>query len=78
MSINIAVLASGRGSNLEAILEAIAEGKLDAKVQLVLVNVPGAGAIDIPGSEGEIAGDDGVVGAGRERGGTHHRRLVDR
>lgn len=47
MSINIAVLASGRGSNLEAILEAIAQGKLDAKVQLVLVNVPTAGAIDI-------------------------------
>lgn len=47
MSINIAVLASGRGSNLEAILEAIAQGKLDAKVQLVLVNVPGAGAVDI-------------------------------
>jgi phosphoribosylglycinamide formyltransferase-1 len=47
MPIDIAVLASGRGSNLEAILEAIAEGKLDAKVQLVLVNVPGAGAIDV-------------------------------
>jgi len=47
MSINIAVLASGRGSNLEAILEAISLGKLDAKVQVVLVNVPGAGAIDI-------------------------------
>ncbi len=47
MSINIAVLASGRGSNLEAILEAIAQGELDAKVQLVLVNVPTAGAIDI-------------------------------
>ena len=47
MSINIAVLASGRGSNLEAILEAIAQGKLDAVVKLVLVNVQGAGALDI-------------------------------
>jgi phosphoribosylglycinamide formyltransferase-1 len=47
MSINIAVLASGRGSNLEAILAAIAEGKVDAQVKLVLVNVPGAGALDI-------------------------------
>jgi phosphoribosylglycinamide formyltransferase-1 len=52
MSINIAVLASGRGSNLEAILDAIAAGKLDAKVQLVLVNVPGAGAIDIANRHG--------------------------
>lgn len=52
MSINIAVLASGRGSNLEAILDAIAAGKLDAKVQLVLVNVPGAGAIEIANKHG--------------------------
>lgn len=52
MSINIAVLASGRGSNLEAILDAIASGMLDAKVQLVLVNVPGAGAIDIAEKHG--------------------------
>ncbi|HIA50716.1 MAG TPA: phosphoribosylglycinamide formyltransferase [Candidatus Melainabacteria bacterium] len=52
MSINIAVLASGRGSNLEAILEAIAQGKLDAKVKLVLVNVPGAGAIEIASKYG--------------------------
>lgn len=52
MSINIAVLASGRGSNLEAILDSIAAGKLDAKVQLVLVNVPGAGAIDIANKHG--------------------------
>ncbi len=52
MPINIAVLASGRGSNLEAILDAIAQGKLDAKVQLVLVNVPGAGAVDIANKHG--------------------------
>ena len=52
MSINIAVLASGRGSNLEAILDAVASGKLDAKVQLVLVNVPGAGAVDIASKHG--------------------------
>lgn len=52
MSIKIAVLASGRGSNLEAILDAIAGGKLDAKVQVVLVNVPTAGAIDIAEKHG--------------------------
>ena len=52
MSINIAVLASGRGSNLQAILDAISTGNLDAKVQIVLVNVPGAGAIDIAAKHG--------------------------
>lgn len=52
MSINLAVLASGRGSNLEAILEAIDKGNLDARVQVVLVNVPGAGAIDIAAKYG--------------------------
>lgn len=47
MPLKIAVLASGRGSNLEAILEAVAAGRLDATVKLVLVNVASAGAIDI-------------------------------
>lgn len=47
MPLNIAVLASGRGSNLEAILEAIAAGKLDVTVKLVLVNVANAGAIEV-------------------------------
>lgn len=54
MSINIAVLASGRGSNLQAILDAISAGNLDAKVQIVLVNVPGAGAIDIAAKHGVV------------------------
>ncbi|HEY9785172.1 MAG TPA: phosphoribosylglycinamide formyltransferase, partial [Candidatus Obscuribacterales bacterium] len=44
--LNLAVLASGRGSNLKAILEAIKNGSLDAKVSVVICNVPGAGAID--------------------------------
>ena len=34
--LQLAVLASGRGSNLQAILEAIQEGQLQAKVNVVI------------------------------------------
>lgn len=46
MSISIAILVSGRGSNMEAILEAIAEGKLNATVPVVLSNNPDAVALE--------------------------------
>ena len=45
MSIRIAVLASGRGSNLQAILDAIARGALDAQVVGVFSDKPGAAAL---------------------------------
>lgn len=38
MTATIAVLASGDGSNLQAILDACASGELDAEVSLVVVN----------------------------------------
>ena len=45
MSARIAVLASGRGSNLQAILQAIASGQLDAEVVGVFSDKPGAPAL---------------------------------
>ena len=45
MSIRIAVLAAGRGSNLQAILDAIARGALDAQVVGVFSDKPGAAAL---------------------------------
>lgn len=45
MTQRIAVLASGRGTNLRAILEAIADGRLDAEVVGVFSNKPGAPAL---------------------------------
>lgn len=42
MSIKLAVLISGNGTNLQAILDAIAEGTLDATVELVLSSRPDA------------------------------------
>ncbi len=42
----LAILISGRGSNLEAILRAIAEGRLEASPNLVVTNRAGAGGLD--------------------------------
>lgn len=46
MGIRIAVLASGRGSNLLAILEAIAEGKIDGEIVVVLSDKAEAKALE--------------------------------
>ncbi len=45
-SLDLGVLVSGRGSNLQAILDAIGGGSLDAKVRLVVSNKPGAQALE--------------------------------
>lgn len=44
--IRIAVLASGGGTNLQAILDACAAGRIDGRVEVVLANVPGALALE--------------------------------
>lgn len=45
MTLRVAVLASGNGSNLQAILDAIAQGLVQAKVTLVLSDRPDAPAL---------------------------------
>lgn len=42
----LGVLVSGSGTNLQAVLDAIAEGKLDAKIGVVVSNVANAKALD--------------------------------
>lgn len=42
----LGVLISGRGSNLKAIIEAIAEGRLDATIAIVISNTAGAPGLD--------------------------------
>jgi phosphoribosylglycinamide formyltransferase-1 len=42
----LGVLASGSGTNLQALLDACARGAVDARVAVVVSNVPGAGALD--------------------------------
>jgi phosphoribosylglycinamide formyltransferase-1 len=45
-SLKVGVLASGRGSNLAALIEAAADPAYPAEIALVLVNVRGAAALD--------------------------------
>lgn len=42
----VGVLISGRGSNLQAIIDAIADGRLDATIAIVISNRPGAQGLD--------------------------------
>ena len=46
MSARIAVLASGRGSNLQALLDAIADGRIDGSICGVFSDRPDAAALD--------------------------------
>ncbi len=46
MSINLAVFASGSGTTLQAIIDSIETGKLDAKITIVVSNNPGAYALE--------------------------------
>jgi phosphoribosylglycinamide formyltransferase-1 len=48
----LAVLASGRGSNLAAIADACADGRIAAEPALVLSNVAGAGALELARQRG--------------------------
>lgn len=45
--LNLAVFASGRGSNFEAILKSTKEGRLKAEVKVVISNRAEAGALEI-------------------------------
>lgn len=45
MTLNIAVFASGRGSNFKAIVDAIKEGKCDAKILFLVSDNPNAAAL---------------------------------
>jgi len=50
--LRLAVLISGRGSNLQAIVDAIAAGRLMAQVAQVLSNRPGAAGLDVAAAAG--------------------------
>lgn len=51
-SFRIAVLVSGRGSNLQALIDAVADGSLDAHIFGVFSDRPGAFALQRAGSAG--------------------------
>ncbi len=52
MSIKIAVFVSGRGSNLNAIIQAVEDGELDAEIVQVISNDPEAPALTIAAQHG--------------------------
>jgi phosphoribosylglycinamide formyltransferase-1 len=66
MNRTIGVLVSGRGSNLQAIIDAISEGRLDARIGLVISNRPDA--------QGLVRAQD----AGIETMCVDHRSFADR
>lgn len=52
MTLQIAALASGTGSNIASIIAAISDGRLNARMCVVLSNNPLAGALDIARAAG--------------------------
>ena len=46
MSLKLAVLASGSGTNFQAMVDAVRQGVLDADIRIVICNRPGAKVID--------------------------------
>ena len=47
MNRRLGVLVSGRGSNLQALIDAVAGGRLDATIAMVISNRPDAPALDL-------------------------------
>ena len=74
MTIRIAVLVSGRGSNLEAILQAIKDGELNAKVDTVISNRPDALALHVARKYGVHALAIDQQGISRQE---HETRLLE-
>ena len=54
MSLQLAVLASGSGTNFQAMVDAVRRGALDADIRIVICNRPGAGVIDRAKAAGVI------------------------
>jgi len=52
VTLNLGVLISGRGSNLEAILKAVADRRLDGRVALVVSNRAAAAGLEIAARHG--------------------------
>jgi len=74
--IRIAVLASGGGTNLQALLDACAAGRVDGRIEVVLSNVPAAPALQRAREAGvatEVLPSKGVTDRA-----AYDRQLVER
>jgi phosphoribosylglycinamide formyltransferase-1 len=74
MPINLAFMASGRGSNLEAILEAIRTKQLDAVPKIVITNDVQARALSVAKDYGVRA--IGISSLGRSRA-EHEKEILE-
>jgi phosphoribosylglycinamide formyltransferase-1 len=62
--IRVGVLASGSGSNLQALLDAARDGRIDGQIAAVVCNVPGARALErarVAGVPAELLPSKGVT-----------------
>src|ERR1700722_3021079 len=69
--LKLAILISGRGSNMVAIARACLAGKINARIRVVISDSPGAGGLASTGEQGIGAMTIPGPGAG-ERGGFEH------
>lgn len=63
--INLGILISGRGSNMEAILKAVKKGKIHAKAAVVISNKPDAKGLKVAqrlGVQTEVVDSEGIKG----------------
>ena len=67
---NIAILISGTGSNLQAFIDAVASGQLQAKISLVISNKPDAAGL-------QRAADAGIETLCIDHRGYEHRETFD-
>lgn len=74
MPISVAILVSGRGSNMKAILEAVKSGELDAEVSVVLSNTADAPALETARSYGVKSVAIPSKGKNREQ---HEQEVLD-
>lgn len=77
MTTRLAVLASGEGSNLQAVLDACADGRLSATVVAVISNRPASGALERARRAGVAAVHVGARAAGEESRPEYDARLAD-
>ena len=72
MSFNICVLASGGGTDLQAIIDACEDGDIDGHVSLVIANNPGAYALE----RGKKHGAESILINHRGMSREEHEKLV--
>ncbi len=70
MTLDLAVVVSGGGSNLQSIIDAIEDGRLDAKIRVVLSNNPDAYGL-------ERARKHGIPAVGKDHNAFPSREMFD-